>query len=227
MRFLLITIFFLFIVFDGFSQIETPKKKINIAPIFDKNAPIQNTSENKVPTVIKFESSIGKNKDQDFYKGLSNVPKVQKENKPVEAPRNAGELYTDRVKSTLNSEKNIVIGFKSDSFLGSFKSGTKIIKIACRDHEYPDGDVVRVWLNDRVEIQSILLTEDFKEVFLNLEEGINKIEVEALNQGESGPNTAQFVITDNNGVVITNNRWNLLTGAKAKLVVTKVDQILK
>lgn len=227
MRYLLISIFFLFFIFDGNSQIESPKKKINIAPIFDKNAPIQNTSENKVPTVIKFESSIGKNKDQDFYKGLSNVPKVQKENKQVEAPRNAGELYTDRVKSTLNSEKNIVIGFKSDSFLGNFKSGTKIIKIACRDHEYPDGDVVRVWLNDNVAIQSLLLTEDFKEVFLNLEEGINKIEVEALNQGESGPNTAQFVITDNNGVVITNNRWNLLTGAKAKLVVTKVDQILK
>lgn len=227
MRSILITFFSLLFVLNGFSQIESPKKKINIAPIFDNTAPIQNTSENKVPTVIKFESSIGKNKDQDFYKGISNVPKVEKETKQTQAPKNAGDLYVDKVKSSLKSEGKAQPSFKSDNFLGSFKCGTKIVKIACRDHEYPDGDVVRIWLNDKIEIQSIILTEDFNEVFLNLNEGINKIEVEALNQGESGPNTAQFVIVDEKGVVVTNNRWNLLTGGKAKLIITKVDQTLK
>ena len=103
------------------------------------------------------------------------------------------------------------------------KTGTKIISIACRDHEAPDGDVVRIWLNDRVVVDAILLDVDFKEVFLDLNEGINKIEIEALNQGESGPNTAQFTIYDEKKGMITTNKWNLTTGVKAKLIILKTD----
>ncbi len=215
-----------FSFFGMYAQIDSPKKKLNFAPIPDKNAPIQNSSEEKVPTVIKFESSIGKDKDNAF-KSVSLSPKVELKTTQKEPVRNAGELYTDKVKSSLKQESGIAVKFKSDSFLGSFESETKIIKIACRDHEYPDGDIVRIWLNDLVAINAITLTEDFSSVYLDLQEGINKIEIEALNQGESGPNTAQFVITNENGVTVTNNKWNLLTGAKAKLVITKVDEILR
>lgn len=228
MRFFLSSILVLFFVIDGFSQFEIPKKTINIAPIKNENAPIQNSSENKIPTVIKFESSIGKNEDKNFLHGFSLLQKKEEKSLMIkETVHGAGELWADKVKGTLKGEDEIQPQFKSDSFLGDFKSETKIIKIACRDHEYPDGDIVRIWLNDVVAVNSILLTADFTSVYLDLNEGINKIEVEALNQGESGPNTAQFVIVDENGVVITNNKWNLLTGAKAKMVVTKVDKILK
>jgi hypothetical protein len=56
---------------------------------------------------------------------------------------------------------------------------------------------------------------------------INKVEIEALNQGESGPNTAQFVVLDDNGKVITTNKWNLTTGVKAKLIITKQEVMEK
>ena len=101
------------------------------------------------------------------------------------------------------------------------------MKIACRDHEYPDGDLVRIWLNGQVAINAILLESDFREVYLDLNDGINKVEIEALNQGESGPNTAQFVVVDDNGKVITTNKWNLTTGVKAKLIITKQEVLQK
>ena len=49
----------------------------------------------------------------------------------------------------------------------------------------------------------------------------NEIEIEALNQGESGPNTAQFAVQDEFGNVIMSDIWNLATGAKASLIVVK------
>jgi hypothetical protein len=130
--------------------------------------------------------------------------------------------YTERMNKK-SSDGEILEKFKSDSFLGEFKTGTKIISIACRDHEAPDGDLVRIWLNDKIVVDAILLEVDFKEVYLDLNEGINKIEIEALNQGESGPNTAQFVIFDQKKGMITTNKWNLTTGVKAKLVILKDD----
>ena len=74
---------------------------------------------------------------------------------------------------------------------------------------------------------NITLDTDYKEVLLDLNEGINKIEIEALNQGDSGPNTAQFTIVDEKGKLITNNKWNLTTGVKAKIVILKDKNMLE
>ena len=126
-----------------------------------------------------------------------------------------------------NGDGEILEKYKSDSFLGQFTVGTRIIKIACRDHEFPDGDRVRIWLNDEVAVMNITLDTDYKEVLLDLNEGINKIEIEALNQGDSGPNTAQFTIVDEKGKLITNNKWNLTTGVKAKIVILKDKNMLE
>ena len=77
--------------------------------------------------------------------------------------------------------------------------------------------------NDKVVINQITLESDFKEIFIELQPGFNKIEFEALNQGESGPNTAQFVVVDDRGVLVTSNKWNLTTGVKAKIIVVKEE----
>ena len=54
-----------------------------------------------------------------------------------------------------------------------------------------------------------------------LKEGFNKIDFIALNQGESGPNTAELRIYDDNDVLLSANQWNLATGAKATLIIVK------
>ncbi len=210
--------------FEGFSQIEAPNRTIKISPIKKPDAPTKPTSEVTTPAEIKYESSLNKTNDDKLLKGITLLPK--KEEKGImekESIRNPSEMFTEKMNKKSKGDGEVLERYRSDTFLGEFKSGTKIIKIACRDHEYPDGDLVRIWLNDKVAVDAILLEADFKEVYLDLDEGFNKIEIEALNQGESGPNTAQFTIVDAKGKTITNNKWNLTTGVKAKIVITKQD----
>ncbi len=111
--------------------------------------------------------------------------------------------------------------FKTDNYLGNFRSNGKIVKIVCRDYGEIDGDKVRVYLNDQIVVSEIFLEGHYKEVVINLAIGFNKIEFQALNQGSSGPNTAEFVMYDDKGNIISSNRWNLTTGSKAKIIVTK------
>lgn len=204
----------------GFSQFENPKKSIRIGAVKDTKAPPKKVDVDTAQATIKYESTIGKNKDERLLRNFSIAPTVGLKTPSDKQLRNPSEIYTERMNKK-GSDGEVLDRYRSDSFLGEFRTGSKIVKIACRDHEYPDGDLVRIWLNGKVAVNSILLDVDFREVYLDLEEGINKVEIEALNQGESGPNTAQFVVVGDNGKVITNNSWNLTTGVKARLVITK------
>jgi hypothetical protein len=65
------------------------------------------------------------------------------------------------------------------------------------------------------------LDSNFQGFEIVLEKGFNKIDFEALNQGSSGPNTAEFQIYDDNGGLISASQWNLGTGFKATIIVTK------
>ncbi|NJB36748.1 MULTISPECIES: hypothetical protein [Flavobacteriaceae] len=113
------------------------------------------------------------------------------------------------------------VPYFGDMYLGDFKTNTKFVGIVARDHEYIDGDRVKVLVNDQVVEYNLLLSGSFKGVNVDLVEGFNKIEFVALNQGSSGPNTAQVVVTDAEGKVLHNNRWNLSTGSTATLIVVK------
>lgn len=86
------------------------------------------------------------------------------------------------------------------------------------------GDRVKILVNDRVVIPEILLESASKEYYIDLSDGFNKVEFEALNQGSSGPNTAAFRVYDDKGSIITSNEWNLTTGVKAKIIVVKQNE---
>lgn len=91
----------------------------------------------------------------------------------------------------------------------------------CRDFEYVDGDRVSILVNDQIVIQNLTLNSTFRGINLKLEKGFNKIDFVALNQGDSGPNTAELRIYDDNDILISSNQWNLATGAKATLIIVK------
>ncbi|MFC4095410.1 hypothetical protein [Euzebyella saccharophila] len=109
----------------------------------------------------------------------------------------------------------------SDMYLGDVKSSGKFVGIVCRDHEYVDGDRVKIYLNDKVVDPNILLIGSFKGINLDLEPGFNRIDFEALNVGSSAPNTAQVDVYDDQGKLIYSNKWLLSTGSKATLIITK------
>ncbi len=111
--------------------------------------------------------------------------------------------------------------YRNDQYLGEFNTDGRFLEIYCRDHEYVDGDKVRVSVNGQIVQPSITLGSAYRPILVSLKKGRNDIEFEALNQGSSGPNTAELKVLGEDGQVITANRWNLLTGAKAKVVVVK------
>ncbi|MFD0798897.1 hypothetical protein ACFQZJ_15605 [Maribacter chungangensis] len=108
-----------------------------------------------------------------------------------------------------------------DQYLGDVRSEGDFIGIVCRDHEYVDGDRVKIWVNDKVVENNLLLTAGFRGINVDLQSGFNKIEFEALNHGSSAPNTAQVDVYDDKGNLLYSNKWLLSSGSKASLIVTK------
>lgn len=111
--------------------------------------------------------------------------------------------------------------FQTSLELGSLETDSKSIRIICRDHSYVDGDRVKLYVNEQVIRRSITLKSGYYSVDIELKEGFNRIDIEALNQGSSGPNTAEFKVLDENGYVLADKEWNILTGYIATLIVTK------
>ena len=143
-------------------------------------------------------------------------------NKPMISMRQETDLVDPGIqfkKQKFKKDRPMMPGFKSDTFLGELRTGEMILKLVCRDHQYEDGDLVRIWQDDKVLVEEIYLRNIFQSVNIQLKPGFNKLEIEALNQGESGPNTAEFKVMDKKGNVIQQNVWNLSAGVKALLVV--------
>lgn len=114
--------------------------------------------------------------------------------------------------------------FFGDQYLGDFRTTAKFVGIVARDHEYVDGDRIKIYVNGEVVEHNLLLDGSFKGINVDLVKGFNRIEFEALNQGSSGPNTAQVVVVGEKGEMIHDNRWNLSTGSRASLIIVKDDE---
>jgi len=108
-----------------------------------------------------------------------------------------------------------------DVNLGTLKTVSKFVGIVCRDHEYVDGDRVRIYLNGDIIEANLTLTAGFQGLNVDLKEGFNTLVFEALNQGASGPNTAQVDVYDDKGNLVYQNIWNLSTGARGTMVVVR------
>ena len=111
--------------------------------------------------------------------------------------------------------------FSKDFYLGDLETDSEYIIIKCRDHEYVDGDRIRLMINGAVIHPNISLSGVFYVVDVDLDEGYNNIDFIALNEGESSPNTAQLIVIDEFGKQLSNKKWLISTGYKAKLVVFK------
>ena len=129
----------------------------------------------------------------------------------------------DEVKEKLNKFQGDDYSkvFRKNQFLGDFRNNGEFVNISYRDFGDVDGDEIRVLVNDKVMIPRVFLGGDFRGIKLNLEKGFNKIDFEALNQGTAGPNTAEFRVYDDQGLLVSANQWNLATGFKATIIIVK------
>lgn len=111
---------------------------------------------------------------------------------------------------------------KTSQNLGTIESNTEFVRIEYRDFGLVDGDRVKVYLNEKVIDSNVHLDGLYYTIHIKLEKkGYNKIDIEAINQGIYGPNTAEFVIYDDKGNVISHKSWNLKTEQIATLGIVK------
>lgn len=207
------------------AQIDNRKKSIAIPAIESKK------ESNNSPKILPAQPD----KTNNATFGSLNVPNLST---GIETPKkefslfgekfgNPGELYQKQLDKNLANTKlspdevERLNGSLTDQYFGDFKSKAKFVNISFRDHGAVDGDLIQVRVNDDVVMASVFLTGGFKGLKLDLKPGFNKIDFVALNQGESGPNTAEFQVVDDLGNLVSANRWNLATGVKATIIVVK------
>jgi hypothetical protein len=194
---------------------EPSKKKIDSALVKVKVAPLPKKENEK-------SSGDSKNEDKKFIFKETEKPFSMIDNDGLKSP---SEIFEKRWNK--EAAKGGIIKTMSDQFLGEHKVDTKFVNIVCRDHEYPDGDRVQILINGVIIKNSLLLTSNYRRVEVNLIQGKNTIEIVALNQGESGPNTAEFVVYDDKGSVVSSKEWNLLTGVKAIIIFNNEVVVIK
>lgn len=111
--------------------------------------------------------------------------------------------------------------FQKDQDLGDISTTSGSVKISYRDHQYVDGDMIRIYVNNVVTLPRVILRADFQSFDFKLQEGFNIIDFEALNDGSSPPNTAEFKIHDDTGKLLYTKEWNIAAGFKASLLIVK------
>ena len=168
-----------------------------------------------------------KKKDNPFLKKLENknkkdfFPDANVKEKRPERFINSNDLYLSRLNRKKTESNKNINKFKVDQFLGEIRNDGEYVSIILRDHEYPDGDLIKVQINEDIVMPAILLTEKAKGFKLDLKSGFNVVDFVALNQGSSGPNTAEIIVYDDQGKLVGTNRWNLATGVKATYIIYK------
>ena len=168
-----------------------------------------------------------KKKDNPFLKKLENknkkdfFPDANVKEKRPERFINSNDFYLSRLNRRETESNKNINKFKVDQFLGEIRNDGEYVNIILRDHEYPDGDLIKVQVNENVVMPAILLTEKAKGFKLDLKTGFNVVDFVALNQGSSGPNTAEIIVYDDQGKLVGTNRWNLATGVKATYIIYK------
>ena len=133
--------------------------------------------------------------------------------------KNPGDIYKEKLNRKSGEDESKM--FRKDQYLGDFRTKSAYVKISYRDFGEVDGDEIRVLVNDKEVVSRVFLEGSFKVLELGLEKGFNKIDFEALYQGYSGPNTAEFQVYDDKGQLVSANQWNLATGFKATIIIVK------
>jgi hypothetical protein len=205
-----------------YAQIEFNNKfkgipPVNIKPKENKVPPPKIDTSSIIPPNIYKSPSIQSppNAAADYR------PKVKSEISMI--PTNEFMNPGDEVKKRLNTktDRQEGIAYRHNQDLGTYKTTSESANVMYRDAQYVDGDLIRVYLNGKVIQTEVYLSSSFKGFDVVLKKGFNKIDFEALNQGDSGPNTAEFRVYDDKKNLISTSEWNLGTGFKASIIIVK------
>jgi len=132
---------------------------------------------------------------------------------------NPNASVEQKLNNTDYSGEGKVLDSKRNQYLGDVRTKSGLVRILYRDYSAVDGDIVRVFYDNNIYVKAAVLGSGFDGVDIVLHKGNNYIDFQALNEGSSPPNTAEFEIWDDKGVRIYSNRWDIGTGYKATVIV--------
>ena len=157
--------------------------------------------------------------DDNFKRpGTFTAPEINRNFGNPEIFANPGDRQVEKLNK---KHGEVATAIRKNQSYGDVKTTGSTVTIRYRDHGEPDGDLIQIFVNEGVARSSVLLDTGFQGFKLNLEKGFNKVDFVALNQGTSGPNTAEFEVIDDKGIVISSHQWNLATGFRASIIVVK------
>jgi len=201
-----------------------------------------------IPKVLEREKNVSKTpavrqieaKNESKFNPIDFKPIEVKSNFKIEKP-NAGYIIGDKdnnkfnkdekfqapyqlqreivVKTNVNEDESKI--YKRNQSFGQLKTTANSVKLMFKDYAAVDGDRIKIMVNGLTVRADAMLIEVYQTVEIGLTPGFNKVEFEALNQGYSGPNTAQFKIVDDGGKQLLENKWDLATGFKASIMIIK------
>jgi len=211
-KYLLSILFFSFGLSQGFSQIDKNNSSVKFDAI-----------ETNVDSPTGFEMPAIKKPSMTNSNSSSSNSSLGKEDKGFDMTQDDGlmDYSTNKTPKYFTKDKEADKQFGEDQYLGDVKTSSKFVNVEYRDHEYVDGDLIRVFVNGDVVEDRVYLDGVFHGFNLPLKSGFNRVDFQALNQGSSGPNTAQLHVYDDKGNLISANKWNLLTGYKATIIIVK------
>jgi len=195
------------------SQIETAQESLTIKA--KELAKKNNNSSN----LLKLSPVKGlTNKNIKISMGIPPIDGFAKKEQGIEIKKDVVDPIWE-VKQKFSENQKNVSKYSRDYYLGDIKTSSKFIRIVCRDHEYEDGDRIKLLLNNSVIHPNITLRNSGYTIDIRLKDGLNTIEFFALNEGTASPNTAELKVFDENSVIIGSGQWLLTTGYKARLIV--------
>lgn len=212
----IVVLFFLFFGFQlSLAQPETARKTLRIKA---KNLAKKDESS---PSLLKLSPIRGlTTKDVKITMGIPPIDGFANKERGITNQRDVVDP-TWEVKQKFSENQKEVSKYRKDYYLGNIKTKSKHIRIVCRDHEYEDGDRIKLMLNKVVLHPNIVLRNSGYVMDIELDEGLNSIQFYALNEGTSSPNTAELKVYDENGNIIGSGQWLLTTGYKANLMVLR------
>ena len=195
------------------SQIETAQESLTI-----KAKELAKKNDNS-SNLLKLSPVKGlTNKNIKISMGIPPIDGFAKKEQGIEIKKDVVDP-TWEVKQKFSENQKNVSKYSRDYYLGDIKTSSKFIRIVCRDHEYEDGDRIKLLLNNSIIHPNITLRNSGYTIDIKLKDGLNTIEFFALNEGTASPNTAELKVFDENSAIIGSGQWLLTTGYKARLIV--------
>lgn len=130
------------------------------------------------------------------------------------------DLSATLVREGLKEDDRLLI--KIDVNFGEIRTKSKFFIVKYRDFMYIDGDLIKATMNHKMIGRVMELYSSYNQFIVDIEEGINTFELEAMSKGTSGGNTCEFHIYDDQGKEVRSDFWdNWDAGVKGTFVIIK------